>query len=328
MMNKQRDFREAKTAAVTVLVDNQADLLLGSTDTVIRYMKEPLLAEHGFAALVDLNGGEVRILWDAGISRIALLENMRRMKIDPASINKIVLSHGHADHTASVGEVLRAMDLRPKPKEWEAGVPSAEMHRRVAGQRVPLIVHPAAFRERWVIRKNGTKYGPFPPPPRKEWEAIGAEMVLSEVPYELGPGCWSTGYIPRTSFEQSGTSIVWYPEGDEFKPDDVEDDQAIIINVRGKGLVIVSGCAHAGIVNTVTYAKKISGVEKVCSVLGGFHLAEAKDEAIERTLAEMKTYRLTMVVPSHCTGFEATCEFARQMPGEFVVGAVGTTYLF
>jgi 7,8-dihydropterin-6-yl-methyl-4-(beta-D-ribofuranosyl)aminobenzene 5'-phosphate synthase len=328
MMSKPGDFGEAGAAAVTVLVDNQADLILGSTDTVMRYVKEPLLAEHGFAALVDLNRGKVRILWDAGISRIALLENMRRMKIDPASIHKIVLSHGHADHTASVSEVLRAMDLRGKPKEWEAGVPSEEMHRRVEGQRVPLIAHPAAFRERWVVRKNGTKYGPFLPPPREEWEAIGAEVVLSEGPFELGPGCWSTGYIPRVSFEQPGTSIVWYLEGNEFKPDDVEEDQAIIINVRGKGLVVVSGCAHAGIVNTINYARKISGVEKVWSVLGGFHLAEAKDEAVERTIAEMKAYRPTMVVPSHCTGFRATCEFARQMEGEFVVGAVGTTYMF
>jgi len=327
-MSKTRDFGEVGTAAVTVLVDNQADLILGSTDTVMRYVKEPLLAEHGFAALIDLNGGEVRILWDAGISRVALLENMRRMKIDPASIHKIVLSHGHADHTASVSEVLRAMDLRPKPKEWEAGVPSEEMHRWVEGQRVPLIVHPAAFRERWVVRKNGTKYGPFLPPPHEEWETMGAELVLSEGPYELGPGCWSTGYIPRMSFEQSGTSIVFCLEGDELKPDDVEEDQAITINIRGKGLVVVSGCAHAGIVNTVNYAKKISGVEEVWSVLGGFHLAEAKDEAIDRTIAEMKAYRLTMVVPSHCTGFKATCEFARQMPREFVVGAVGTTYVF
>ncbi len=243
-MSKPGDFGAARTAAVTVLVDNQADLILGSTDTVMRYVKEPLLAEHGFAALIDLNGGEVRILWDAGISRVALLENMRRMKIDPASINKIVLSHGHVDHTASVSEVLRAIDLRPKPKEWEAGVPSEEMHRWAEGQKIPVIVHPSAFRERWVIRKNGTKYGPFLPPPRDEWEAVGAEIVLSEGPFELGPGCWSTGYIPRVSFEQSGTSIIWYSEGDEFKPDDVEEDQAIIINVGGGRVWWLSRAVH------------------------------------------------------------------------------------
>jgi 7,8-dihydropterin-6-yl-methyl-4-(beta-D-ribofuranosyl)aminobenzene 5'-phosphate synthase len=327
-MSKPGSFGEARTASVTVLVDNHADLILGSTDSVKRFVNEPLLAEHGFAALVDLNGGEIRILWDAGFSRIALLENMRRMKIDQASIHKIVLSHGHADHTASVSEVLRAMDLRPKPKQWEAGVQTEEMRHWTEGRRVPLIVHPAAFRERWIVRKDGSKYGPFLPPPLPEWEALGAEVILSEGPYEFGPGCWSTGFVPRLSFEQPGTSGVSYREGDVFKPDDVEEDQAIAINVREKGLVVVSGCAHAGIVNTVNYAKELSGVDKVWAVLGGFHLAEVKDEEIEHTIAEMKACGIGMVVPSHCTGFRATCEFARRMPGEFVAGAVGTTYLF
>jgi 7,8-dihydropterin-6-yl-methyl-4-(beta-D-ribofuranosyl)aminobenzene 5'-phosphate synthase len=327
-MSNPESFGETRTASVTVLVDNHADLILGSTESVKRFVGEPLLAEHGFAALVDLNEGEIRILLDTGFSRIALLENMKRMKIDHASIHKIVLSHGHADHTASVSELLRAMDLRPKPRQWEAGVHTEEMSHWSEYRRVPLIVHPAAFRERWIVRKDGSKFGPFLPPPLLEWEALGAEVIMSEGPYQFGQGCFSTGFVPRLSFEQPGTSGVSYREGDLFKPDDVEEDQAIAINVKEKGLVVLSGCAHAGIVNTVNYAKKLSGVNRVYAVIGGFHLSEVKDEEIELTIAEMKACGTGMVVPSHCTGLRATCKFARRMPGEFVTGVVGTTYLF
>ena len=83
------------------------------------YTEEPLLAEHGFAALIDLQDADVRILWDAGITRIALLENMKRMEMDPATIDKIALSHGHGDHTAAVTDVLQAIAVRPKPRKWE-----------------------------------------------------------------------------------------------------------------------------------------------------------------------------------------------------------------
>ncbi len=112
------NFGSTCTAAITLLVDNYADLLLDSTDTVKRFDDKPLLAEHGFSALIDLNDGEIRILWDAGISQITLLENARRMQIDLSTVDRIALSHGHSDHTTSLTELLKVMDLKPKPKEW------------------------------------------------------------------------------------------------------------------------------------------------------------------------------------------------------------------
>jgi 7,8-dihydropterin-6-yl-methyl-4-(beta-D-ribofuranosyl)aminobenzene 5'-phosphate synthase len=328
-MSRIEGFGETQDVEVIVLVDNRADLIVESTDSIKYYTEKALLAEHGFAALIDLKAAGTRILWDAGITRIALLNNAERMEMDLATIGKIVLSHGHRDHTAAVADVLEALDMKPKPKEWEPGTGLEEILSWVRERTVPVITHPAAFRERWGVDKDGTKHGPFLPPPRDEWEAAGAEVILSEGPFQLGPGCWTTGFVPRLSFEKSGRpSSLLYREGDAFSPDDIDEDQAIVINVKDKGLVIVSGCAHAGIVNTLSYAREISGVDRVWAIIGGFHLAKSTDDELERTVAEIKRSGPEVVAPSHCTGFRAMCRFAAEMPGEFVLGLVGTTYLF
>jgi 7,8-dihydropterin-6-yl-methyl-4-(beta-D-ribofuranosyl)aminobenzene 5'-phosphate synthase len=226
-------------------------------------------------------------------------------------------------------DVVQAIGAWPEGREWEAGATMDEIWEWSQVRRVPLVAHPAAFRERWAVRKDGTKYGPIQPPRRAEWEAAGAEVILSEGPYPLGPGCWTTGGVPRRSFEGGGkSSSRAYREGRRLLPDGLEDDQSIVLNVVGKGLVVLSGCAHAGIVNTVRYAQEISGVDKVWAILGGFHLAPVEDEGIQRTIDAIMELEPHMVVPSHCTGFRAMAEFARRMPDQFVLGAVGTTYLF
>jgi 7,8-dihydropterin-6-yl-methyl-4-(beta-D-ribofuranosyl)aminobenzene 5'-phosphate synthase len=328
-MGKVESFGETCDVEITVLVDNRADLLVKSTDTVKRYTDEPLLAEHGFAALIHLKAAGIRILWDAGMTRIALLENMRRLEIDPTTIDKIALSHGHGDHYAAMRDVISTVAGPPSSREWDRDIPMKELRDWAESYyRIPLVAHPAAFRERWGIDKDGKKYGPHFVP-SAEWEAAGAELVLSEGPHELGPGCWTTGEVPRLSFEKAGThQSRHYRDGDQFLPDKLEDDQSIVINVQDKGLVILSGCAHAGIVNTINYGIEISGVKRVWAILGGFHLAPAEDEEIQRTIDAIRELNPVMVVPSHCTGFKAISEFARQMPDEFVLGTVGTTYLF
>ena len=324
------DFGCVRSASITILVDNYADLLLDSCATVKRFKEKALLAEHGFAALVDLNDGETRILWDTGNSKMALLENLKNLKIDPNSVDKIALSHGHGDHTGAVAEFLRRLDLRAHPKEWPAGSPLEAMRSAGAERRIPLVVHPAVQREGWGLKEDGSRVGPFHPLPLKEWEGLGAEIILSEGPHQLASGCWTTGYVPRLSFERSGRAPerMQYRQGDQFLPDDIEDDQAIVIHVQGKGLVVLSGCAHAGIVNTVNYARQISGVEQVWGILGGFHTAVAKPDERFQTIDAIEQLRPELIVPTHCSGMLAATEFARRMPHAFVQGAVGTTFLF
>ena len=198
----------------------------------------------------------------------------------------------------------------------------------VNGRRTPVIVHPAAFRERWGIDKDGKKHGPNLIP-RDEWEAAGADIVLAEGPYQLGPGCWTTGSVPRSSFEKAGMPPrMAYRQGDAFVRDHLEDDQSIVMNLKDKGLIVLTGCAHSGVVNTVNYAKEISGVDRVWAILGGFHLAPAEDEDIQRTIDEIQKLAPALIAPTHCSGFKAISQFAGRMPDAFVEGVVGTTYLF
>ena len=329
MTSTREGAGETQDVAIQVLVDNRADLLVKSNAAVNYFTDGLLLAEHGFAALVDLRAAGIRILWDAGGTRIALMENLRRMEIDPATITTMALSHGHFDHTAAVTDLLRAMELRPGPKKWGPGASMDEMRTWAEGRRVPLIAHPGAFRERWHLSRDGSRRGPTPPPPRAEWEALGAQIIEAEGPYELGPGCWTTGPVPRASFETSGVSpSMIYRDGDAFHPDIVEEDQAIVINVKDKGLVVLAGCAHSGIVNTVNRARQVSGVERVWAILGGFHLAQVDEEELQRTIEAVKAFHPMLIVPSHCTGFRATWQFAAQMPEAFMPNAVGAKYLF
>lgn len=324
-----RDFGHVDRVSITVLVDNKADLIVKSNDTVIHFTGKPLLAEHGFSALVRIDDSNEKILWDAGVSNETLTENMHRMELDPREISIIALSHGHSDHYAGMTMLLKEMNLSPEAKEWSKEVSQKEIEKYVAKRKIPIVAHPAAFRERWWKEDNGALEGPFSPPPRQEWEAVGAEIVLSSEPYKLSPGCWTTGYIPRKSFEKTGRPTqLLYRSGSEFMPDDLEEDQAIVISLKDKGLVVLSGCAHSGIVNTVNYAKEFTGIDKIYAIAGGFHLAQAKDDELEKTIDLIKKEKPTYIVPSHCTGFQATSKFSREMPDAFIEGVVGTTYLF
>ncbi len=314
--------------SLTVLVDNKADLIVESSDQIKYFTDEPLLAEHGYSVLIQLEDLERKILWDAGVSKVALMENMRRMKLDSASIAIIALSHGHLDHYAAMTNLLIDMDLLPEDKEWDASVKAKDIEEWLESPRIPIVAHPAAFRERWWVKDDGTMIGPFLPPPAQEWQAAGAKLVLSEDPYQLKPGCWTTGFIPRNSFEESGRSKkLRYRSGSDFFPDDLEDDQAIVINVEGKGLIVLSGCAHSGIVNTVNHAKDVFKVDSIYAIIGGFHLARASDDEIDRTIDFIRSTEARLVIPTHCTGFRAVSRFAQEMPDEFVEGVVGATYL-
>jgi 7,8-dihydropterin-6-yl-methyl-4-(beta-D-ribofuranosyl)aminobenzene 5'-phosphate synthase len=221
------------------------------------------------------------------------------------------------------------MALQPEEREWEEHVTSGEIDRWIEGHQKNIIAHPAVLRERWWVKDDGTKVGPYLPPPIQAWQSAGAKIILSEDPYSLEAGCWATGYIPRRSFEETGRPTkLHYREGDSFLRDDMEDDQALVINVKDKGLVVLSGCAHAGIVNTVECAKEISGNTKVLAIIGGFHLALASDDEIHQTIEHIKFLNPQLIVPSHCTGFLAQSYFASQMPDEFIEGVVGATYSF
>jgi 7,8-dihydropterin-6-yl-methyl-4-(beta-D-ribofuranosyl)aminobenzene 5'-phosphate synthase len=297
---------ETADVAITIVVDNYSYSLMESSPGVERYgvIAEPLLAEHGLAVFIRLGEAGREILLDAGKTKVSLVHNLPRLGIDPGAVDQVVISHGHPDHTGALVEFLE-----------------------LVGRPIPIVVHPDAFLERWFERSDGTRQGPWQQD-REAWEGAGAEIVTLGEPYELAAGCLATGPIPRRTAFEKVTSAALYRRGEELVQDPIHDDQAIVINVRGKGLVVVAGCAHSGIVNTVLYAQEISGVERVWAVLGGFHLGGAEPEALESTIERMRSFGPQLIMPCHCTGFDATCRFARELPGKFVACAVGTTLKF
>lgn len=297
---------ETTGLTVTMVVDNYADLLLSSKPGVERYEsdKEPLLAEHGLSVHVRWGSDGHELLLDTGYSKVALLHNLSRLGIAPGGVDQVVISHGHPDHTGSLVGFL---------------------HKR--GGTTPVVVHPHAFVERWRVSSDGTRKGPWQES-AEAWEQAGAEILYVEGPRQLADGCLATGAIPRrTDFEKVSNRVFRSHEG-KLVPDTMNDDQAIVLNVRGKGLVVITGCAHSGIVNTVLYAREISEIESVHAVVGGFHLGDAGEEKIERTITELKALAPRLVMAAHCSGFEATRRLAAAMSGEFVPSAVGTTLKF
>ena len=310
-MTKSMDLMPVDRIEITTLMDNYSDLLLPSTETMKRFplvdregkAAEPPLAGHGLSLLIETrqNGETHVILMDAGFPMAGIQHNWRVLGFKPAIVDGAFLSHGHPDHFAALGAFLEAR-----------------------GERIPLVLHPDAFLKRALIFPNGLKIELDMLPPREVLEGLGADVIVTDEPYLLAPGLTSTGQVERvTPFE--GRFPLAYAEVDgEWRPDDFWDDQGLVAHLKNKGLVVISGCAHAGIVNTVKQAQAITGEERVHAVIGGFHLTGMPKEQIGATVSALKALSPALVVPTHCTGFEAQSEFARQMPDSFALNFVGT----
>jgi len=288
---------------ITTLIDNYTTLLLPDTAMMKRYRwksGESPLAGHGLSLLIELygDGAKHSILMDPGYPTPGVLHNWRIFDFDPASVGALFLSHGHLDH-------------------YEALVPFLEAR----SERIPFVLHPYAFDQR-IKRSRFTHKGKtiqLPAlPARQELKELGADVIATTEPHLLAPGLVSTGQIPRlTSFEGRFEKGRW-------KADDTWDDQGLVAHLRDAGLVVISGCAHAGIVNTIRQAQAITGEERVHAIIGGFHLPHPTKETLDGTINALRALSPALVVPTHCTGFASQCEFARRMPDSFALNAVGT----
>jgi 7,8-dihydropterin-6-yl-methyl-4-(beta-D-ribofuranosyl)aminobenzene 5'-phosphate synthase len=154
------------------------------------------------------------------------------------------------------------------------------------------------------------------------------KVVEVKTPTSLVPGAYFTGRVERvTDYETIPPTFV-AKQGDQYVQETFPGEQAVVMHAKGKGLVVLSACAHRGIVNTLKHAQKMTGVEKVHAVIGGFHLTGAKPEIIAKTIADVKAMRPDYVVPTHCSGFETIAAFAREMPDQFILNTAGTRYYF
>ena len=296
------------------VMDNSIDVLMGDTSVAKRHKRRPdanmrpqLRAEHGVSMLVTSYQGNAKdaFLFDTGITVDGVLHNMDVLEIKGNELHAVVLSHGHTDHTRGLIGFIKRYG-RPK---------------------IPIVLHPDAYLKRKNIQPDGRE-SEHMPPNKKDMEAEDVQIIEEVGPTMLiGNRALVTGQIPRTTgYEKGSPNQVALIDG-EWKPDPwIHDDQAIVMNVKDKGLVVLTGCGHAGVINTLKHAVALTGVDRIHAVIGGFHLTGPIFEPIiAPTVQALKEFNPSVIVPQHCTGWKATHLIAREFPDAFVPNSVGTT---
>ncbi len=321
--NGKLEIKEADGVEILSLVDNSVDFLSVVNNPHVQsfrkwkrkrhgkewsktHMDLPV-AEHGFSLLIRVFSGDQSdsVLFDTGGTRRGMVENAERMAVNLSEVESIVISHGHYDHFGGLAAAVRAINKT----------------------ELPIIVHDNMFKTRGSTNAKG-KVRQYPDFPDEE-ELTPARLLSTRQPSLTADGMVCvTGEIPRrTSFETGYTQHKAFVKGTWKSDPLIMDERAVTINVKGKGLVVVSGCAHAGIINTVNYAQQIMGLKKVYAVLGGFHLAgKTFENRIQPTIRELQKINPELIVPSHCTGWKATCAMAKTFPEAFVWNSVGNLY--
>jgi 7,8-dihydropterin-6-yl-methyl-4-(beta-D-ribofuranosyl)aminobenzene 5'-phosphate synthase len=274
------------------------------------------VGEWGFAALVEADGHTV--LFDTGARPDTVLRNAEELGIDLSTVETVILSHNHFDHTGGLVTLRR---------ELKARNPSALQTTHVGeGIFLPRRLDPEAMNR-------------LPPIPRElivdvrdvreGYESHGGRFVVHDGPRELSPGVWVTGPIPRGHPEKNWTPLMRLERDGELVEDTIPEDQALVVNTP-EGLIVVSGCGHAGIVNTLEHARSITRREPIHAVLGGFHLLNATDELVAWTGGQMRAFGVAHVVGAHCTGINPVEELRRAAHLDektAVVGAVGSVFI-
>jgi 7,8-dihydropterin-6-yl-methyl-4-(beta-D-ribofuranosyl)aminobenzene 5'-phosphate synthase len=308
-------LKEVDRIEVLTLMDNYVDLLLESTKIVTRppkakegiISKDTLIGEHGLSLLVTTHGGGEKhtVLFDTGHTGIGVLRNATHLGVDMEQIETIVMSHRHMDHTGSLRPILERL-----------------------GRPVPLVIHPDAFLpSRYLLLGDGKRLR-FPDTlNRKDLEQTGVQIVESRKPVAVAGGTiLVTGEIERTTAFEKGLPNAYTEQDGELVKDPMIDDQSLVMHLKGRGLVVISGCAHSGIINTLFYSRTISGVDRFYAVLGGFHLSGPQFEPIiEETIESMKKLNPEIFVPMHCTGWKAVHRFEETFPEAFILNSVGST---
>ena len=306
--------READRVEIVTVVDNLSDLLLPSGPNVERAPRGPkgivstntLLAEHGLCLLIKVyQGDQIRnILLDAGYTSVAAPHNLEFLGLKLDNLDAVVLSHGHMDHTGGLVKLLGAID-----------------------DPVPVIAHPDAFAgSRYSVTPAGARnLLPIQAAP-DEIKAAGGELRLNAGPELIaGDSVLVSGTVEKTTDFEKGMPNAMVERDGELVQDPIDDDQFLVMRLKDHGLVVVSGCAHSGIVNSVRYAQKLTGIDQVYAVAGGFHLGGPLFEPIiDQTVQELKALKPQIVVPMHCTGFNAQKRFAQEFGSGFILNSVGS----
>ena len=255
------------------------------------------LAEQGVSFLVETE--KETILFDTGKS-ISTSHNASILGIDLNRVDKIILSHGHSDHTGGLRQILRVMR-----------------------KKVEVIAHPDVWANKYSRRRGKKERFIGIPFQRQEFESLGASFTMSTEPVKIAANIMTSGEVPMvTDFEEIATTLFVKSE-DGWQPDKLLDDLALIINTD-KGLVVVLGCAHRGAINTLYHARHITGTKQVYAVLGGTHLYGASEKQVRLTIAALKELDIKRLGLCHCTGLPAAGLLAQEFGDRFFFNNTGT----
>lgn len=285
-----RRVQAVKSVKVTTLADN-----------VVYHGR--LLGQFGFSAhleIKDRRGEKHSLVFDTGRIKSGLLYNIKALKLDLSQLECIILSHGHHDHTCATVELIR------KSK-----------------RKVKVVVHPSIFYPRFVMEKGKRRYHGIPRGERKE-DILKADAQLIETtqPVEILPGVLTSGEIKRVMpFERITWKHMAIVDGKQVK-ETVPEDQALFINVEKRGILVISGCAHAGIINTLQCASEVTET-KLYGFIGGTHLITPKEARLRETLKKLKEFDLQLVSPAHCTGHKSIAAINQAFPKAFVLSFTG-----
>jgi 7,8-dihydropterin-6-yl-methyl-4-(beta-D-ribofuranosyl)aminobenzene 5'-phosphate synthase len=307
-------LHEVDTLMVTVVTDNYYDALRPDSAVATRYRSAPgawIHAEHGLSYFIQTvtAGRTCTFMFDYGADARGVANNMKLLDIDLGTIDALGLSHGHFDHWGALTEILK-------------------QNRSQIREDTPLYVGEETFARRYALRPTGvlTDIGRLD---RAEIEGTGSVKIVEiDRPTEIIPGAYLSGPIERVTEYEHVPPYLLVERNGELQQDLFPGEQALAFVVKGKGLVVVSGCAHVGIINTVKHAQKVTGASRLHAVLGGFHLSNAPSETIEATVADIKAMAPDWLVPAHCTGFEVITRFREEMPEQFILNTAGTRYVF
>jgi 7,8-dihydropterin-6-yl-methyl-4-(beta-D-ribofuranosyl)aminobenzene 5'-phosphate synthase len=303
-------------ATISIVMDNSIDVLLSNTEVAKRFPLGPNpfevpqpMAEHGFSVLIrtQLGDKEGEVLFDVGLSSRGILYNLDALEINLKAVQAIILSHGHPDHALGLPGVVE----------------------RLGSRNMPLVLHPDAYLERKLVLPNGDEIG-VPAPKLTDFRGENIEIVEEVGPSMLLDGMiLISGEVARTTEFETGFPIHYAKRHDQWEPDPlIMDDQFALIHVKGKGLIVITGCGHSGIINIIRNAQIVTGIQKIYAVIGGFHLTGGFFEPIiPATIAELMEIKPRFVMPGHCTGWSATHQIARAMPEAYIPNSVGTTLI-
>ena len=288
---KNIKIKEADKVEIISLVDNYTDLLVyDNTNVVRRHWTNPkkgakgiLRAEHGLSFVVKAYSGAKAqsCIFDAGLTDNCLLHNAELLGVNLNEIVTAVLSHGHRDHFYGFKKFFETIK-----------------------RRIPLLVHPDAFLERRINIPSEETKRVLPLLDENELTGAGADLYKIEEPYLFGEDMTlALGEVRRVTDFEKGFPYAEAKISGDWMVDPLRDDQGLVLKLKDKGLIVIGGCSHAGVINTVKYAQEVTGTDKVHAVIGGFHLTGAVFEPIiEKTIEEMKKIAPDIVVPMHCTG--------------------------